>query len=54
MKATLKYFGINLKNVPLLCDNGSAVKLTNNPVQHQRAKHIDVHHHFIRDNQQKE
>jgi hypothetical protein len=53
MKATLKDFGINFKNVPLLCDNESAVKLTNNPIQHQRTKHIDVRHHFIRDHQQK-
>jgi hypothetical protein len=53
MKATLKDFGINFKNMPLLCDNKSAMKLTNNPVQHQRIKHIDVCHHFIRDHQQK-
>jgi hypothetical protein len=53
MKATLKDFGINFKNVPLLCDNKSAVKLTNNLVQYQRTKHIDVRHHFIRDHQQK-
>ena len=53
MKATLKDFGINFKQVPLLCDNESAVKLTNNPVQHSRTKHIDVRHHFIRDHQQK-
>jgi hypothetical protein len=53
MKATLKDSGINFKNVPLLCDNESAVKLTNNPVQHQRTKHTDVRHHFIRDHQQK-
>jgi hypothetical protein len=51
MKATLKDFGINFKNVPLLCDNESAMKLPNNPVQHQRTKHIDVRHHFIRDHQ---
>jgi len=53
MKATLKDFGINFKQVPLLCDNESVVKLTNNPVQHSRTKHINVHHHFIRDHQQK-
>jgi hypothetical protein len=53
MKATLKDFGINFKNVPLLCDNESTVKLTNNPVQHQRIKLIDVRHHFIRYHQQK-
>ena len=52
-KGTLSDFGIKLKKVPLLCDNESAIKLTNNPVQHARTKHIDVRHHFIRDHQQK-
>ena len=46
-------FGIKLKKVPLLCDNESAIKLTNNPVQHARTKHIDVCHYFIRGHQQK-
>jgi hypothetical protein len=53
MKATLNDFGINFKQVPLLCDNESAIKLTNNPIQHARTKHIDVRHHFIRYHQQK-
>ena len=53
MNATLSDFVIKFKQVPLLCDNESAIKLTNNPVQHARTKHIDVHHHFIRDHQQK-
>jgi hypothetical protein len=39
--------------VSLLCDNESAIKLTNNPVQYARIKYIDVRHHFIRDHQQK-
>ncbi|TPX52541.1 hypothetical protein PhCBS80983_g06473 [Powellomyces hirtus] len=30
-------------------DNQAAMKLANNPVLHQRTKHIDVRHHFIRD-----
>ena len=51
MKATLSDFRIRIKQVPLLCDNESAVKLTNNPVQHSRTKHIDVRYHFIRDHQ---
>jgi hypothetical protein len=53
MKTTLNDFGIKFKQVPLLCDNMSAMKLTNNPVQHVRTKHIDICHHFIRDHQQK-
>ena len=54
MKATLSDFGIKFKQVSLLCDSESAVKLTNNPIQHSRTKHIDVRHHFIRDHQKKE
>jgi hypothetical protein len=32
----------------LWCDNQSAIKLTKDPVQHQRRKHIELHMHFIR------
>jgi hypothetical protein len=53
MNATLNDSRIKFKNVPLLCDNESAIKLTNNPVQHARTKHINVRHHFIRDHKQK-
>jgi hypothetical protein len=53
MKATLNDFEIKFKQVPLLCDNESAMKLTNNLVQHSRTKHIDGRHHFIRYHQQK-
>ena len=38
MKVTLSDFGIKFKQVPLLCDNESAVKLNNNPIQHSRTK----------------
>ncbi|GJZ54618.1 ribonuclease H-like domain-containing protein [Tanacetum coccineum] len=31
------------------CDNVSDVYLSSNPVQHQRAKHIDIDIHFVRD-----
>ena len=49
MKQTLLDYGVVLEKVPLLCDNESAVKLANNPVQHSRTKHIDIRHHFLRD-----
>ena len=51
MNDTLNDFRIKFKQVPLLCDNESVVKLTNNPVQYSRTKHIDACHHFIRDQQ---
>jgi hypothetical protein len=53
IKSTSKDYGLNFKNVPLLCDNESAIKMIQNPVQHGRTKHIDIRHHFIRDHQQK-
>ncbi|KAI3719151.1 hypothetical protein L6452_20045 [Arctium lappa] len=33
----------------ILCDNRSALFLTQNPVSHKRAKHIDLDYHFIRE-----
>jgi hypothetical protein len=47
MKATLNDFRIKFKKVSLLYDNESAIKLTNNLIQHATTKHIDVGHHFI-------
>ena len=46
MKQTLKDY---LKQVPLFCDNKSAIKIANNPVQHSKTKHIEIRHHFLRD-----
>jgi hypothetical protein len=53
MRQTLRDFGYNLSKVPLLCDNESVIRLADNPVEHSRAKHIDIRHHFLRDHQQK-
>ncbi|KAI3500548.1 hypothetical protein L1887_36372 [Cichorium endivia] len=37
-------------NVPtLLCDNKSALFLSQNPISHKRAKHIDIDYHFVRE-----
>jgi hypothetical protein len=53
MRQTLRDFGYNLSKVPFLCDNESAIRLADNPVEHSRTKHIDIRHHFLRDRQQK-
>ena len=53
MKRTLSDFGCEFSKIPLLCDNESAIKLANNPVQHSRTKHIDIRHHFLRDHEAK-
>jgi hypothetical protein len=53
MRLTLRDFGCKLSKVPLLCDNESAIKLANNPVNHSRTKNIDIRHHFLRDHEAK-
>jgi hypothetical protein len=49
----LRDFGCKFSKVPLLCDNESAIKLANNPVNHSRTKHIYIKHHFLRDHEAK-
>ena len=49
----MRDFGIILKSVPLFCDNTSAISLAKNPCFYGKVKHIDVRHHFLRDNVEK-
>ena len=37
----------------MYCDNKSAIALCCNNVQHSRSKHIDIRHHFIREQVEK-
>ncbi|GKC89790.1 retrovirus-related pol polyprotein from transposon TNT 1-94 [Tanacetum coccineum] len=41
-------YGFQFNKIPLYCDNKSAIALCCNNVQHSRAKHIDIHYHFIK------
>ncbi|GJU71025.1 hypothetical protein Tco_1262430 [Tanacetum coccineum] len=53
MKQALIDYGIRLDVVPIMCDNKGAIDLSKNPVQYSRTKHIEIRHHFLRDNVQK-
>jgi hypothetical protein len=53
MRQTLRDYGYKLSKVPLLCDNESAIRMADNPVEHSRTKHIDIRYHFLRDHQQR-
>jgi hypothetical protein len=40
------------KPIPILCDNDSTIKLVKNNQFHQRTKHIEVRHYFVREKQE--
>ena len=42
-------FGHVLDTTVILCDNQSGIRMTENPVFHDRSKYIDIRYHFIRD-----
>jgi hypothetical protein len=46
-------FGQVLEPTVIYCDNQSCIKLSENPVFHDRSKHIEIRYHFIRDRVQK-
>ena len=33
----------------LYCDNKAAISIANNPVQHDRTKHVEIDRHFIKE-----
>ena len=49
MRNQLFDYGLNIDRIPILCDNTSAIAITENLVQHSRTKHIDIKYHFIRE-----
>jgi hypothetical protein len=42
-------FGDNLETTVVHCDNQSCIKLSENPIFHDRSNHIDMRYHYIRD-----
>ncbi|GKA71822.1 retrovirus-related pol polyprotein from transposon TNT 1-94 [Tanacetum coccineum] len=49
MRSQLTNYGFAFNKIPLYCDNRSAIALCCNNVQHSRSKHINIRHHFIRE-----
>jgi hypothetical protein len=41
--------GLKMKVTCIWCDNQSCMKLSENPVFHDRSKHIKIKYHYIRD-----
>ena len=37
------------KSCELYCDNMAAIRISENPVQHDRTKHVEIDRHFIKD-----
>jgi hypothetical protein len=52
-KLLMGLFGQELDATVIHCDNKSCIKLSENPVFHDRSKHIEIRFHFIRDCVQK-
>jgi hypothetical protein len=46
---TMRDFGVSF----LMCDNTSAISVAKNPVFHQRMRHLERTHHFLRDHIEK-
>jgi hypothetical protein len=46
-------FSSELEPTVIHCDNQSCIKLTENPVFHDRSKHIEMRYHYVRDMVQK-
>jgi hypothetical protein len=48
-KLLTSLFDLEMRATTILCDNQSCIKMTENPVFHDRSKHIEICYHFICD-----
>ena len=46
-KLLVNLFGQELRPTMIYCDNQSCIQLSENPVFHDRSKHIEIMYHFI-------
>ncbi|GJZ06453.1 retrovirus-related pol polyprotein from transposon TNT 1-94 [Tanacetum coccineum] len=53
MRSQLSDYGFAYNRIPLYYDNKSTIALCCNNVHHSRSKHIDIRHHFIREQVEK-
>nr|GEU93919.1 ribonuclease H-like domain-containing protein [Tanacetum cinerariifolium] len=53
MRSQLTEYDFAFNKIPLYCDNRSAIALCCNNVQGSQSKHIDIRHHFIREQVEK-
>ncbi|GJR73254.1 retrovirus-related pol polyprotein from transposon TNT 1-94 [Tanacetum coccineum] len=53
MRSQLTDYGFVFNKIPLYCNNRSVIALCCNNVQHSQSKHIDIRHHFIREQVEK-
>ncbi|GKC49584.1 hypothetical protein Tco_1072329 [Tanacetum coccineum] len=49
MRSQLMDYGLVFNKIPLYRDNKRVISLCCNNVQHSRSKHIDIRHHFIKE-----
>ena len=42
-------FDLEMEATVILCDNQSCIKMTENPVFHDKSKHIEIRYHYICD-----
>jgi hypothetical protein len=42
-------FDLEMESTMILCDNQSCINMTENPLFHDKSKHIEIRYHYIRD-----
>ncbi|GJZ92367.1 hypothetical protein Tco_0664432 [Tanacetum coccineum] len=50
MKQAFVDYNITIDEVKILCDDTCAINLTSSPIDYLRTKHIEIIHHFLKDN----